>query len=218
MNLIRVIIGCSLLLGCVTTTTLEPPRPELPVGVDGYNCGRRENFPGGVVQARAQPDYRGGYVTLSMSWEMFSTGVGTPEVLMHWESGRRWAGTFLTVTAAVYPLPPLGTQISLRLSSGEVIAQTFIEPRNWREWSHHSYSGYGGHVFTDDLGFMEAFTRAQWADIDITARGGLALGHTRLDLSDLPEQIETMRSLRAAVETAAANYEHACVPYFEEAY
>jgi hypothetical protein len=151
-------------------------------------------------------------VTLSMSWKVFSTGVGTPEVLVHWESGRRWAGTFLTVNEAVYPLPPQGTQISLRLSTGEVIAQTLIEPRHWREWSQQAFSGYGGHVFTDDVGFMEAFTHAQWADISITSPEGLALAHHRLDLSDLREQIETMRGLGAAVEAAAADYEHACVP------
>jgi hypothetical protein len=147
-----------------------------------------------------------------MSWKVFSTGVGTPEVLVHWESGRRWAGTFLTVNEAVYPLPPQGTQISLRLSTGEVIAQTLIEPRHWREWSQQAFSGYGGHVFTDDVGFMEAFTHAQWADISITSPEGLALAHHRLDLSDLREQIETMRGLGAAVEAAAADYEHACVP------
>lgn len=212
MSILRAIISCALLAGCATSTLETAPTSILPDGIEGYACYRRANFTGGVVEARAEPDYRGGYTTLSMSWEMFGTGVGTPEIHVHWESGRRWSGSFLTVIEALYPIPPQDTQISLRLSSGEVVAQTFIEPRYWREFSQLVASGYGGHVFTDDVGFMEAFTHAQWADIRIASPEGLVLAHHRLDLTDLREQIETMRGLGAAVEADAADYEHACVP------
>jgi hypothetical protein len=116
----------------------------------------------------------------------------------------------------VYPLPPQGTEISFRLSSGETITRVLISSRDWRDWSQRNYSGYGGFVSTTDVAFMEAFTRAQWADINITAPGGVSVAHTRLDLSELPAQLETMRNLRTAVQAAMADYQRECAPmHFE---
>jgi hypothetical protein len=195
------------------------PAVQLPDGVDGYQCYRRETFPGAVVHAEASPDYQGGYVTLTMGWKMPSTGSGAPEVLVVWESGRPWSGSFLNVSQAVRPLPPPDTQISFRLSSGETITQTLIPPNYWQEWRRipASDGGYfGGFVLTREPAFMDAFTRATWADIDIATPEGTSLAHTRLDLSGLSAQLETMHRLADTVRAATADYGQACAPlHFE---
>ncbi len=152
-----------LMSGCASTQAHQPAA-QLPAGVDGYQCYRRANFPGGFVYAEGYPDYRGGYASLTHAWHLDPPSGMEPEIFLGWHDGdNTWLPALrLNVSQAVRPLPPLGTQISLRLSSGEWVQQDLISEHFWRLWQYGpANSAYGGFVETRDPAFISAFGAIQ---------------------------------------------------------
>jgi hypothetical protein len=218
--------ACALsLTGCTGSNgTQEPSEPDVrfPFGADGYMCSRRESTPeGGAVAANASPDYRGSYLSLALSWETRARTPDDPlpEIKLFTFRGPKATGPpgWLSATQYVQFLPPLHTKIRLQLSSGELIERDFVEPESWPAWRRSDVTGYTGSVFTGSLEFIEAFSRAAWADVDVIDPTGVLHAHERVDLSALPATLAVMRRLGAEVEANAADYEHRCHPvYIEE--
>lgn len=185
---------------------------KLPPDVDGYRCYRRQEMTNGYVDADASPDYHGGSRTFSMtwlrkerdtritlSWASRSRSVTPPGLLNVWQNVRP-------------PIPPLHTKMYLKLSSGEVQEKELIEPLNWQNWQQRGSNGYG-EFLTSDSKFIDAFTHAEWADVDLVAPDGTQQAHIHFDLAELPRALEAMRRLGEEVEAAAADYQHSCAPF-----
>jgi hypothetical protein len=217
LYLVVVALGAS--LGC-TTPVPHTPAVRFPDGVDGYSCYRREKTSSGFVYAKASPDYRGSYDSLTMGWAMH-TGEYRPEVRLYWTLGPNansppgWMSVNLALPGA---LPPLHTKIYLRLSSGEVLEREFIDPKNWREWKHHEQrgAGFGGMIHSAEPSVKEAFSNAAWADVEIVDPAGTTLSHTRLDLSQIQEDLAVMRRLGEEVAANSSDYKQRCAPFHYE--
>jgi hypothetical protein len=185
--------------------TAELPLVELPEGVDGYQCYRRESTPKGDVYAEGYPDYRGGYASLTTSWEYKEAGELPVEAKLLWSKGPQAleSAPWLTVNLNVGPLPPRDSWIYLRLSSGEVTGREFVDRKTWREWSRGT-GRYGSFVLSSSPAFIEAFTRANWAEISVVAPDGARVARRRFELEGLPAALAVMRRLgqEVAVDTA----------------
>jgi hypothetical protein len=169
------------------------------------------------VYAKAFPDYRGGYTSLTMGWETKNATQYLPEVKLVWTRGPDaiqppgWVTVNQTLQGA---LPPLKSRMYLRLSSGEVLESEFIPPKSWHEWKRNEqrWAGFGGLVHSEDPAFKDAFSRADWADVEVLDPQGVSLTHTRLDLSHMQDDLAVMRRLGEEVEAGVADYEHRCSP------
>jgi hypothetical protein len=207
------------LSGC-TTPVPRGPAVQLPEGVHGYQCYRREQTSSGIVFAEAYPDYRGSYDSLTMSWEM-RLGTYLPEVRLFWTSGPNaivppgWMSVNQTVQGA---LPPLHSKMYLRLSSGEVLEREFIDPKRWREWKRDEqrWAGFGGMIYSEESAVKDAFSNAAWADVEVIDPSGAVLTHTRLDLSHIQDDLAVMRRLGEEVAANAGNYQGRCAPFHIE--
>lgn len=201
--------------GC--THVPHAPAVQLPPGVDGYQCYRREKTSSGFVYAKAYPDYRGGYTSLTMGWETRNGGGYLPEVRLVWTRGPEaisppgWVTVNQTVQGA---LPPLHSKMYLRLSSGEILEREFIDPKTWRQWKRDEqrWAGFGGLIHSTGPAVMEAFSRAAWADVEVIDPQGATHAHTRLDLSLMQDDLALMRRLGEEVEANVTDYEHRCAP------
>jgi hypothetical protein len=212
------------LVGLVTVVALPgcrhvPPAPavQLPPGVDGYQCYRREKTASGFVYAKGYPDYRGSYTSLTMGWETGTVGGYLPEVKLVWTFGPDAIAPpgWISVNQAVQgELPPLKSMMYLRLSSGEVIEREFIEPKRWRRWKRSELraEGFGGLIHSEEPAVRDAFSRATWADVEVVDPQGTTLTHTRLDLSHMQDDLAVMRRLGKEVEASINDYEHRCAP------
>ena len=147
-----------------------------------------------------------------MSWELRKSDSFSPEVHVVWTRGPHAISPpgWLTVSQTVRELPPRGTKIRLRLSSGESIEQEFVSPKTWREWKRIQASGYGGLVNSNAPEFIEAFTKAVWAEVDVVDQLGVSHAHARIDLSRISDALIVMRRLGAQIEEDTVDYEKRC--------
>jgi hypothetical protein len=192
------------------------PDVQFPPGVDGYQCYRREKTASGFVYAEGYPNYHGGFRSITMGWEAKNSQF-LPNVQLVWTRGPEAIqppGWFTVNQVVQGELPPQKSQMYLRLSSGEVLQREFTDRKTWRQWKRLKFSvaGFGGMIHSEDPAEKDAFSRAEWADVEVIDPEGSTLTHTRLDLSQMQNDLAVMRRLGEEVEASIADYAHRCAP------
>jgi hypothetical protein len=194
--------------GCATPTPVMPGYGYS----NGYQCYRRENTAAGFVFAEGYPDYHGGYASLTMGWNAETQGAESWQAQAYWTSGPKAISPpgWLSLHRSVRELPPMGSKIRLQLSTGETLEREFVDKKTWQQWNNFKAAGYGGLIHIQEPRLVEAFSKASWADIGVYDPSGALIATSRIDLSELPAALDTMRRLGDQVMSDIADSDHRC--------